>query len=96
VDVGLNIGLEAAFGTQVWHVVIHDHVDLLDVDTTGHHVGGDQDLGFTVPEPIEDAVTVLGVLLTMQGSDGVTFSLQPLGDLIRSVSFLDVSSETDE
>ena len=42
-----------------WKVVVDDEGDLLDVDTTGEQVGGDQDTGGTGTELAHNNVTLL-------------------------------------
>lgn len=56
-------------------IVVDDQVDLVDIDTTGEHIGGDEDSGGTRSEGFHDEVTVLLGHFTVHGGDGhVLFS----------------------
>lgn len=61
VDVVLAVGRE---------VVVDDQGDLLDIDTTGEKVGGDEDTGRTRAELLHDHITLTLVHVTVHGRDG--------------------------
>ena len=61
VDVVLAVGGE---------IVVDDKGNLLDVDTTGEEVSGDQDTGRTGTELLHDNVTLALVHVTVHGGDG--------------------------
>ena len=90
-DVGLNIRPEISTRSEVGYIVVDDHVDLLDIDSSSDDVGGDEDFGFTVPEFVEDLVSLIRQLVSVERGDRVTFFSQPLGDSIGSVFSLDIS-----
>ena len=46
-------------------VIVDDEGDLLDVDSSGQKVGGDEDTGWTGPELAHDHVTLLLVHITV-------------------------------
>jgi len=50
VDISLDVWLEIKLWTKDWYIVINDHVDLLNIDTSGNDIGGDQDLCLGVTE----------------------------------------------
>ena len=51
-------------------VVVDDKGNLLDVDTTGEEIGGDQDTGRAGPELLHNQVTLSLVHVTVHGGDG--------------------------
>lgn len=63
-------------------VVVDDQGDLLDVDTTGKQIGGDQNTGRTSAELLHDGVTLLLVHLTVDGRDGELTLSQSGGDKV--------------
>lgn len=88
VDVGLDIRLEPALGTEVGDIIVDDHVDLLNVDTACYDVGRNEDLGLAITEAVEDAVSIVRRLFTVQRGDGVTVRGEPLSNLVGGVTFL--------
>jgi len=56
--------------TVCGQVIVDDEGDLLDVDTTGPDVGGDEDTAETLAEVGHDRVTLLLVHLTVHCCDG--------------------------
>lgn len=60
-DVVLTVGRE---------VVVDDEGNLLDIDTTGQEISGDQDTGRTGTELLHDQITLSLVHVTVHGRDG--------------------------
>ena len=61
-------------------VVVDDKGDLLDVDTTGEEVSGDQDTGRTGTELLHDNVTLALVHVTVHGGDGEVTGSELVGE----------------
>jgi hypothetical protein len=61
-------------------VVVDDQRDLLDIDTTGQQVSGDQDTGRTGAELLHDNITLLLVHVTVHGRDGEVTGSQLVGE----------------
>jgi hypothetical protein len=61
-------------------VVVDDQRDLLDIDTTGQKVSGDQDTGRTGAELLHDNITLLLVHVTVHGRDGEVTGSQLVGE----------------
>jgi hypothetical protein len=59
VDISLDIRFEVPTRSKVGNIVIDDHVDLLNIDTSSDDVGSDEDFGFTVPKLVEDLVSLI-------------------------------------
>jgi hypothetical protein len=60
-------------------VVVDDQRDLLDIDTTGKQVGGDQDTGRTGSELLHDDLSLSLVHVTVHGGDGELALVELLG-----------------
>ena len=88
VNISLDIRPEIPGRSHVGYIVIDDHVDLLNIDTSSDDVGSDEYLGLAVSEIIEDLVSFIRQLFTVERSDRVAFFSQSLGDLICGVSSL--------
>jgi len=71
VDVVLAVGGE---------IVVDDQRDLLDIDTTGQKVSGDQDTGRTRAELLHDNITLLLVHVTVHGRNGEVTGSQLVGE----------------
>jgi len=91
VNIRLDIGLEISTGSKVGYIVVHDHVDLLNIDTSSDDVGSNEDFGLAVPESIEDFISLIGHLVSVEGSYRVSFLSQPVGDLVGSIFSLEFS-----
>jgi len=91
VDISFDIGLEISTGAKVGYIVVYNHVDLLNIDTSSDDVGSNEDFGLTVPESIEDFISLIGHLVSMEGSYRVAFLSQPVGDLVGSIFSLEIS-----
>lgn len=63
-------------------VIVDDEGDLLDIDTTGEQVGGDEDTGGAGAEGIHDVLTLLLGHLTVHAGDGVVSAGHLLGELV--------------
>lgn len=61
VDVVLTVG---------WEIVVDDQGNLLDIDTTGQQISGDQDTGRTRSELLHNQITLTLVHVTVHGGDG--------------------------
>lgn len=61
-------------------VVVDDQGNLLDVDTTGEQVGGDQDTGRTGTELLHDNVTLALVHVTVHGGDSEVTGSELVGE----------------
>lgn len=61
VDVVLTVG---------WEIVVDDQGDLLDIDTTGQKIGGDQDTGRARAELLHNQITLALVHVTVHGGHG--------------------------
>jgi hypothetical protein len=61
-------------------VVVDDEGDLLDIDTTGEQVGGDQDTGRSGTELLHDNVTLGLVHVTVHGGDGEVTGSELVGE----------------
>merc|ERR1719483_119283 len=70
-----------------WQVKINHNSNLLHVDTSGKHIGGDQDLLQSVPEPVQHIDPLLNGEFPRQKSHGVPLSShllhQPASSLPR-------------
>ena len=64
-------------------VVVDDKGDLLDVDTTGEEVSGDQDTGRTGTELLHDNVTLGLVHVTVHGGDGEVTGSELVGEPVN-------------
>lgn len=71
VDVVLPVGGE---------IVVDDQGDLLDIDTTGQQVSGDQDTGGAGTELLHNQVTLSLVHVTVHGRDGEVTSGELVGE----------------
>lgn len=60
VDVVLTVG---------WKIVVDDQRDLLDINTTGQKIGGDQNTGRTRSELLHDQITLTLVHISVHGRD---------------------------
>lgn len=64
-------------------VVVDDKGDLLDVDTTGEEVSGDQDTGRTGTELLHDNITLGLVHVTVHGGDGEVTGSELVGEPVN-------------
>lgn len=69
-------------------VVVDDHVDLRNVDTSRDDVRRDQDFGLAVPEALHDSVAFGRFELAVQRDDLVAFVGHSAGNLVGRVSSL--------
>jgi hypothetical protein len=86
VQVGLIIRVTTR---RVGNVVVDDHSDCLNVDASSQDVGGDQDLGFSSAELVEDGVTLSTIEGTRERSDLVTVGGHATLDFCGGVTALD-------
>lgn len=63
-----------------WQVVVDDQGDLLDIDTSGQEVRGDQDTGRAGSELSHDDLTLSLVHVTVHGRDGELSLVQLVGE----------------
>jgi hypothetical protein len=75
------------------HVIVDDHVDLLDVDPSGDDVGRDEDLCLPVTESVDGGVSGSRVLLSVQRGDLVTLREHPTGDQVSRISSLEEAKD---
>lgn len=61
VDVVLSVG---------WKIVVDDQGNLLDINTTGQKISGDQDTGRSRSELLHNQITLSLVHITVHGGDG--------------------------
>lgn len=61
-------------------VVVDDQGDLLDIDTTGQKVSGDQDTGRTGTELLHDNITLALLHVTVHGRDGEVTGSELVGE----------------
>lgn len=80
-DVGLDIGTTSA-RSQVGHVIVYNHVHSRDIDTSRNDVGSNENLGLTIPEAVEDSITFLGELVTVERGNGMAFGNKTLGNMV--------------
>jgi hypothetical protein len=66
VDISLDIRLVVPTGSEVGYIVIYDHVNLLNIDTSSDDVGGDEDFGLAVPESIENPISLVGHFISVE------------------------------
>jgi hypothetical protein len=66
VDVRLDIRLIVPTGSEVGYIVVYDHVDLLNIDTSSDDIGSDENFGLAVPESIEDTISLVGHLVSVE------------------------------
>lgn len=85
VNISLDIGSELALGAHDGHVVVDDHVDLLNVDTPSDDVGRDEDFGLSITESVQNRISLVALFLSVQRGDRVALAVQPVGDPVRSV-----------
>jgi len=71
VDVVLTVG---------WEIVVDDQGDLLDIDTTGQKISGDQDTGRAGTELLHDEVTLGLVHVTVHGRDSEVAGSELVGE----------------
>lgn len=64
-----------------WEIIIDDHGDLLDVDTTSQKIGGDEDTRGAGTELTHDHVTVGLFHVTVHAGDGELLLLHQVGQL---------------
>lgn len=69
-------------------VVVHDHVDLHDIDTTRDNVSRDEDLLLALSESVDDGISLSSVLRPVQRRDFVALCGHPLRDAVGGVSML--------
>lgn len=70
-------------------IVVDDQGDLLDIDTTGKQIGGDQDTGRSGTELLHDNITLALLHVTVHGGDGEVTGSELVGepvDLSASVT----------
>ena len=61
-------------------IVVDDQRDLLDIDTTGEQVGGNEDSGRSGSELLHDDLTLTLVHVTVHGGDGEFTLVELLGE----------------
>ena len=72
-DVGLDIRLEISRRTHIGYIVVDNHVDLLNIDSSSDDIGRDENLGLAVSETIEDIISFVGQLFTVKRGDLMSF-----------------------
>lgn len=65
-----------------WELVVDDESDLLDVDTSGEQVSGDQDSGGSSSEFLHDHFSLELVEVSVHGGDDEVLALHSLGNLL--------------
>ena len=63
-------------------VVVYDHVNLHDIDTTRNDIGRDENLIPAFPEAVNNVVTLCSILRSMQRRNLVAFCCHSLGDAV--------------
>jgi len=81
VEVVLHVGRE---------VVVDNDVHVVDVDTAGNEIGGDEDAGVAVAEVVHDLLTLALGHVGVDGGDGVVGLVELLGHVV------DLSAGVDE
>lgn len=87
VKVGLRVRLTVATPLH-WNVVVNDHGDGLNIDTSSKDVGGDENLIFSRTEFLQNAVTISTLKSSVNGNNLMTVSLQACCDLVCGLSLL--------
>lgn len=80
-DVGLDVRATTP-RSQIGHVVVDNHVHSRDIDTSSNDVGGDENLGLTIPEAVKDSITFLGELVTVERGNGMTFGNKTFSNVV--------------
>lgn len=63
-------------------VVVDDDRDLLDVDTTGKEIGGDEDTSLAIAELLHDGVALILTHISVQGRDSKVLTKERLSELL--------------
>ena len=92
VEVSLGIDPVHTPLSQCRQIIVDDHGDLTDVDSSSDDVRGDQDFGVTLPETVDGAVTIAGIFATMKGRDRMTLCDHTIRNVIGGISSLQVGS----
>jgi hypothetical protein len=87
-NVSFDVRPEPSLWTQIGDVVIDDHVDLLNIDSARNNIRRNEDLGFAVPEIVQDAITVLGLLLAVQRGNLMAVVGESFGDFVGGITAL--------
>jgi hypothetical protein len=85
VQIGLNIHMPSSFRPKIGNIVIDNHVDLLNIDTSGDDVGCDEDLRLTVSKAIQYTVPLIMDLVRVERGYGVAIFGQPRRNFVRGV-----------
>lgn len=91
-DIRLNVRPEPSLRTQIGDVVVDHHVHLLNVDSARNNIRRDEDLGLAVPEIVQDAIAVLGLLLAVQRGNLMAFAGESFGDFVGGITALRTGS----
>jgi len=68
-----------------WEVVVDDQGNLLDIDTSGQQVSGDEDSGSTSSELSHDQISLDLVHVTVHAGDGEVLVLELSGEFVDSL-----------
>jgi hypothetical protein len=88
VDISLEIRPEPIRSICDGYIIVDDHVNLLNIDTSGNDVGGDKNFGFRISEPIENGISFFMFFVPMKRRDRVTIFLQTSCYSVGSISTL--------
>jgi len=69
-------------------VVVDDHRDLTDVDPPSDNIGRDQDFCVSLPEPVDNAITALGILTSMQRGYRMPLGDHAVSNVVGGISTL--------
>ena len=72
--------------TEDGHVVVDDVGELFDIEATGGHVGGDEQVGGPAPKAPHHPVPLLLAHPTMQGLGAVAAAVERLGEAVHGLT----------
>ena len=87
VQVRLGVRLRV---TWTFHgdVIVDDHGDAGNVDTTGENIGGDQDLGLSGPEVVQESIAVLPLVGSVKCRHPVSVGFHAALNLVSTLTRL--------
>src|SRR5271169_1585275 len=74
-----------------WKIIINDHIDLIDINTTSENIGGNKDFRFSGTESIHDGIAFCGIPSSVENSDDMTVFSHSTSNFICCITSLQLT-----
>lgn len=87
-NVILHVRLKPIIPVPIGDIIVHHHVDLLNVDPSSNDVRRNEDLCLAVSEPVQRSVSDFSIHVSMESSNGMSVRLETFRYFVGGITTL--------